>query len=92
MNDFSKECNGNPCLCKKGKRFSEDYTYFEILPCHICGFEATHIFCGTIPISNPVFQCKTCTIIEAKIRKDGEELARKDFGIQTCFVKGTISP
>jgi hypothetical protein len=48
------QCSTRTCLCKKGRSFSQDWTIFEILPCHLCGSVAVHLECQKIPIQvNP---------------------------------------
>ncbi|XP_069463025.1 PHD finger protein 7-like [Ambystoma mexicanum] len=58
--EVRKECDVPKCLCKKGRKFYNSASKWNIVLCHYCGMMGTHLVCSALSNSNVNWICPVC--------------------------------
>lgn len=71
-------CDMDSCLCPQGRKYNRDDSKWEIVVCHWCGSQGSHIGCtskrstsaSTSGSRQVRWSCKSCALIDGELRKE----------------------
>ncbi|CAE1309802.1 G2H3 [Acanthosepion pharaonis] len=71
-------CDMDACLCPRGRKYNRDDSKWEIVVCHWCGSQGSHIGCFSrknTPTSSSGsrrvrWSCQSCALIDDELRKE----------------------
>lgn len=63
--EVRKECDVATCLCKRGRKYYNPSSKWNIVLCHYCGLMGTHLVCSALAHANCNWICSVCFPIAA---------------------------